>query len=671
MPRGELQLSGRFRLRPKDTYTPSDRDQEALRTIESFSRPQIHLRSDLQRRWDTNLAYLLGYHYTRWNPRDWRLAARSNPLGHVRQVRNFMRAQVERSVSLATSGAPVWVGRPNSSDIEDRQASRVAAKVMTSYWDRLDMDLKYEEIQLWCKVFGHVALKVYWNATGGKPFTAPSVAVDEITGEVELGDDELYYEGDIGVEIIPPHELWVDRHCRTDDDLQRAMIRTWRPLSWFDKNYDLGKYVSDADYDIEEGLSAWGHLTEGSAGDTGSEEGNLHSEYYETASREFPHGRMIVTGGDVVLFDGDNPMPEAELPIVSFRDMLVPGDFWGQANLENMISPQRSYNADNSHYSEYLKRTARAKLLEHAMNKLEESSMGDSLIECLKWSGVNPPTYLEPPTLPPQLDNEMVRLRQDMDEIAMTFGPEKGIQQGRASGEAYKTLIEQGIRSKEPSVRRNARCLARVGRLLLSLLGQHANDERILKIVGKRNQFDILAFRGADLRGNYDVVVEAESIRPKSRQMALADLQVMVGLGILGPQSAMWPQEDLAKAKRFLDLEDDKAMAEELNEQRYHAEREDQFMLQGMPVYPPRPSENHDAHLEQHFSTKHSDQYKLLPPQIQMLFDQHIQRHLILAMPMAGVTLTPEMQTHEPQDDGAGGGSQRNGKARPQPAQSS
>jgi hypothetical protein len=646
---------------PEGEYNPSQDDQEALSTIQTFYEPQLTHKAYLERTWSYALAFTLGYQYHKWSDRDWGLVPRTmSSRKRIRETRNFIRPYVERTIASLTSFVPKFRVRPATSDIEDEQRARVGESILEHYWGLLDMQEQYQELMYWATVCGTSFLKVYWDGAGGESFAAPEVVYDDDGQPAGLGGQErLYFEGEVATEVVSPFQIHLDPLATKQSDIERILQVTKRPLSWIDRHFpEVGPHVrgDGGDDGSEYGqnrvlnlVGPGGHYAgTHEHGDTAQDWVTV-KEYYETPSMEFPRGRFIMEANSVILKNGDNPTPKHKIPYIVFRDLVVPGTIWGQSNIDNLIPPQRNYNRIVSQYIEHIVTMVHSKVLFPRMAGIPESAFVAGVGEVIEYNGSTAPEHLAPPPLPASMDNEMQRLKMDIDEITSTYAVEKGIYPGKASGTAINLLQEASIKAKEPKLARNAAGLEHWGQMVLMLVQDYVSDDRTIKIHGKNNMFEVSQFSGADLMGNTDVVIELDSMRPKSRELAMSVVERMVQSGLLNPQDPA----DRTRAYKALDLEDDQVVISDQNQHRRVAQMEDALMLRGQPSAPAQWFEDQDIHAAQHSATMNGDEFKASPPEVQALLYEHMKSHQMLAYPQVGVTM-PDSMIAQAMDPGGG-----------------
>lgn len=73
-----------------------------------------------------------------------------------------------------------------------------------------------------------------------------------------------------------------------------------------------------------------------------AETGEEHTEYVQIA--RFPQGRKVVICNGILLEDGPNPYEDGKIPFQRLPNYLLPREFWGISEVEQIEGPQRMFN---------------------------------------------------------------------------------------------------------------------------------------------------------------------------------------------------------------------------------------------------------------------------------------------------------------------------------------
>jgi hypothetical protein len=635
-------------------------DLEARKTLEDSWDEYDPAKRAMEQQWLQNIAFLAGYQYTEYSEALRGLVFRDQPLWRVKDVRNMVRPHAERRIAYLTSFAPKFIVRPNSGEISDEQAARVAQKIPLSYWSSLCMSEKMHEVAYWVVGAGNGFLRVGWDSASGESFTGPDFDIDgnPIFGEDGLPLPRVYYTGDIYSDIVSPFCVHTDPLLSRPSELEHVVIRTVKTIEWARNHF--GEDAIEGCETLESGdlsdgaiLSVLGPGSMGAMPSTSARRARwvMVTELWQKRTLSATEGRLIIDVGGKIVRNTRNPMPDAEIPLVWFRDLLIPGRAWAQSFVDNLILPQKNLNRIVSSVEEHIYTSCHARILNPKLSGNEADDFVTEHGSVISYLGSERPTYMEPPALPPDIDKAIAQIQHDMDMTALSFGASRGQSQGRMSGAAINLLIEQDLQSKEPQVARMAHGLEQWARLVLKVAQQNIKEPRIVKLYGADGAFDVQSFVGADLKGNFDVAIDVGQMMPKSRTLSLQMIQTLAQAGMFNPANP----RHVASAYKMLELESPDPIVEDNNADRHGAQVEDKWMLQGIPVPGAMYFEDHDLHVTQHVKTMKSDAFKMLPPIVQNLFHQHVASHYAIAYPQAGATLSPQQRGSAASGRGAPG----------------
>jgi hypothetical protein len=266
----------------------------------------------------------------------------------------------------------------------------------------------------------------------------------------------------------------------------------------------------------------------------------LFKEVEFKPTREYQEGRYAVTcGGKLLLNVARMPIRATKdfwcYSLTDFHFNYVPGRFWSDPGINDLISPQNIINEIDQALSINRKGVGRPKIIvagEIGLKKLDVGGHGFLALQYNPIMGQVPKIEQGTP-----LPEQVIKERQlQQEQIQSSSGDPKNILKGQspsanASGIMTQNLRETAEQGRYPDVDRFNRSLTRVYKKRLLLAQELYTEERLLKTTGRGNRVKITKFHAADLRGNTDVRLELDSglITTKSGQAQMILNMIQAG----------------------------------------------------------------------------------------------------------------------------------------------
>jgi hypothetical protein len=166
--------------------------------------------------------------------------------------------------------------------------------------------------------------------------------------------------------------------------------------------------------------------------------------------------------------------------------------------------------------------------------------------------------------------------------------------------------------------------LGRAGTKVARLRAKFNTDERLLRIAGEDENWDIFAFRGTMMGEEPTVNCQAGSAMPQSKaakQAAMMEmLQTMFQYGLVPDQ------RDLRKTFKDYQVGALDQLFNGLNVTEQQVQRENRNMAQGEAVQINVFDEDQD-HIEGHEEFQRTAMYMQMPPEIKQLVEMHVAAH--------------------------------------------
>jgi hypothetical protein len=365
-------------------------------------------------------------------------------------------------------------------------------------------------------------------------------------------------------------------------------------------------------------------------------------------------------------YNYEYPYRHGQFPFAKI-DHIPTGYFYAKSVVESLISPQKEYNRTRSITLEHRNLAAKPQwyYTAGAFDPKKFNSQPGLLLAINM--GFEPPKPLEQPELPTSIDKEREIILADMDDISSQTEIAKGqTPPGVEAASAIAYLSEENDTVLYHTVQSIENAVQVTGIQVLANVHDYWDTDRIVRMTSKNQYMETREFKASDLNPIMDFRVEAGSMAPRSLAAKQAFITELMKMGAIEPN----------KALRYLQMSETDKLYDELMVDSRQAQRENVMMSQGQPLYKPDPEaqmqqnpmdpmgstqpaykmatvqdpstgqdqvgqdgqpvqyqvttnpyDAHDIHIEEHQKFQKSQEYELLPPQIQKIVQDHVDEH--------------------------------------------
>lgn len=546
----------------------------------------VSLRRPFERRWLINLAFLAGRQYVFYNQSAEMLQQVLERKGKVRVVDNKLLPRYRKQVSRLIKNNPSMTVVPSTNDQEDIEAARKGTKFLLHFWRNAKMKKKVRELGGWIYATGNGFLSDAWD-----PKLGPT-RLDAETGE-------LLYEGDATCGVWSPFEVGFPVAGLCDVDLHEFpwMVRMkYRSLEYLASHYKRGGDVINEQR--APGTLDVAMLWNPSASVTSEVEGATLIELYLKPNGEFPQGLFLAGANKVILEKSICPFDHFHME--QFKDIEIPGVFWGMATLESGIWLQKIHNKTLGDIVEFNKIMARGKYLLPRGSKMEvmpDDTHGQKLLYTPVLG--HKPEIMDLKGLPATYDRALQLVAQGLMELFHQHEVTQGTNKSDIrSASMVELLLESDDMGNIPTHAVFEESLEACLHRILLRVQKGYTIERMVKISGEGNSYEVFSFKGADLKDNTDVFVKKESSLPDSRVIRNSRVMERFKETLYGDPA------DPAVKRKVLKMLDDAIVEDiygetQLDEQNANVENRALLAQPGI-VMPSNDYDNDAVHLQTH-----------------------------------------------------------------------
>lgn len=637
-------------------------EQEVIADIKAKYEERRTQRNPIELQMRLNINFFNGDQFTR-------IDAYKNDIEEVlplftweeRNAFNEIAPSIETRFAILSKRKNNLKNRPASASSEDRTSAKIGNKVLASTRNRLGMSELQQEATHMAGILGTAVWKTIWDASAGKVVGLEMREIDQEEAENSplkeyektlFGGEERtithkIHEGDVVTTVHSPFEIFpenVSIPCRLQKRIMHVVLMS--PEEVFEK---WGKVVKGKDNETYKIMAsdnkAYGSAFEGLSSGFLFSSTTVHNsvkvyEEWEMPTAQYPEGRLIICSDEKLFYYG--PLPDAYgdngeyiLPF-DVQQALKTDGFFGISVVERMIPLQIRYNSVKNRIQDYINRVSIGVLTAEEGSLVDEDYLLDEGIApgslIVHRRGTNPPRYMNTDSLPDDLYREEQNLLNAFDRYSgvSQLAKQSTVPSQVTSGVAIAGLAEQDDTRIGLEAENIKQCLIRVGKKWLNLYHNNVAYPRMVKELGKNNEFEIEQFVGSDLT-SFDIFVESE---PESSDTLAQRRQKVVELlngGLFNdPQTGNITAEGRAKVFEMLELGDWESFVEADDDQKRKAQRENNAMITGEPATVAE-FDDDIIHISVHNNFRLKAEYEdyvRKSPELDALFEQHVNEHL-------------------------------------------
>lgn len=581
------------------------------------------VRRALEFEWWLNLAAYAGHFYLEPHPTRVDLILPPIPSYRVRYSANHLATKTLRAIGRLLRTEPSWLVGPNSTDAEDQRAARIGEKVLIDFFREQAVILTEQSVLLWAALCGKGWFQVAYDPTKGpwkRTYIDPETGralPEELVRFLDPGmrdlleRDRLYRDdpqGQVSLDSVSTFAVWPESRARKDNEARYVMKATIRHVDEVLERW--GKVVPPETAESHYSEFQMRLLSAIPAADgtffryddllSPKSKTTVVKEVWSLPTRDYPRGRQFTVASNVVLEDLDeNPWMQFQRvsPLVGVEWYPFPDRPWGKAYANDIRPINLLFNNLASKEFEALRLMANPKWFVPEGSGLEDGALTSESGELVGFNSVfGPPIPITPNVPVGAFEGAKSSILSDMDRVGAEEEAARGEAPGSVRGvEGIARLEERNdLVFWHPAISLKEG-LRVCGGLILGLAHRYYKEERLIKIVGRDWSFEVSSFRGADLRGPFDVRVEIDSFRSQTKRAQRAEIMALAQAlpDLFGSRAGQ------AKLIDLLDIGDLRVLLLQQNADRRRAQIENDILMSGQLVAA-LDFDDHEVHAEVH-----------------------------------------------------------------------
>lgn len=201
---------------------------------------------------------------------------------------------------------------------------------------------------------------------------------------------------------------------------------------------------------------------------------------------KYPQGRKICVAGGVLLDDGPIPYDDGLFPFIRFPNYILPREYHGISDVEQLESPQKIFNKLVSFALDVLTLMGNPVWLNPTSSGVDSDNLFNRPGLTIDYDGERPPQRVEGVQLQPYVLQMIDRMKSWFDDISGNLEVSRGAKpEGVTAASAINSLQEAGKTRRRLEARNLDAGLQQFGQLYLSRVFQHYTAPMVFRLTGK------------------------------------------------------------------------------------------------------------------------------------------------------------------------------------------
>lgn len=243
---------------------------------------------------------------------------------------------------------------------------------------------------------------------------------------------------------------------------------------------------------------------------------------------KYPNGRVTIVAPELglILEDKENPYKDGLYPFVHGKDYDVPGQFWGEGEVAQLLSPQTYMNELNNAVLDNAKSTANMPWIVDRNAGIPQGGITNRPGLIIRKNPGSEVRRDQPPGMPAYVVNAIESYKGDMEQVSGIFDTLKGNSEtGVYTAQGILALQEAGQARIRLKVKLMEETLGTLGRMWFSRMRQFWKDDRYVRMIAPDGTYDFKMLLAKSFKPDYDIRILAGSTMSMNRN-AMLDLMI-------------------------------------------------------------------------------------------------------------------------------------------------
>jgi hypothetical protein len=653
--------------------------QDLIVACESARLRRLELRRGYEQMWWNNIALVSGDHYASWDPIRSQFEDRDPQWGPIgdkkpRMVINHALTVGRTELAKLTKARPIMEIIANSDEPIDIAAAKVGRSALDYAEWKFRVRKKRKQALWWMIQTGLGALYVGWDYLDDNAGEFEFV-IDPNTGDATFNPDrqkelrrmaeqgeidpveiERYPLGEVELKVFSPFQLLPDETALDFADIRDLITTEVVNVDALESETGIKNLTPDGELQL--GVMERRMLARAGVPNLGNSpqgvEDALAVHTFWLLPNTYRHNKFLKDGICVRWCKGrqkiDNtktfPFSDGRMPFVFFQHIPTSTTIWPDSVMSHIRGPNLEIDKTVSQLianKDYMANPMWRIATQHRI-KGQIKNVAGGVVRYRHVPNIPPPEPIPGIQMPAQVEGILQNLREQILDISGQSEVARGrVPTGVRSGVAVAYLQEEDDTKLAPTVENMEEEIALMGSMILERFSQFYVVSRILRFYRRDGMFDVLKFKGADLKNNTDVICQAGSAMPRSKASRQQYVLELVSLGIKTDPHWIMQALDLGDGEPD-DTDKSISQANRENNTMMHGsdlehikfstpgtEEEENDVKKWVAVaVPVKDWHNHQVHIQRHTSVMMDEEFDKLSidhPEIVRIFDEHISMH--------------------------------------------
>jgi len=487
---------------------------------------------------------------------------------------------------------------PANDEFGDKTGSRFCKYLSDYVWykNKFEGDIQNQCVKL-KRIMGEVFLAILWDEDFGDEYPESkefrSQFMEGKTVRVENSDGEKVtiggpiYQGDVKYEVWMTTDVLLDKKEKFEDcdfmfhqsvhhvsELKKMYPASASEITGGGNTNDLWDYEKCKQRELQNEAVLW--------------------KFYHRRTPFLPTGAEVHFINNKIVKLKEFPFSHKELPVKRLTDIDLPGELHGQSIIDFIKGLTGTYNNLTNIAARNLYIVGHPKWV-FPLGSVKKEALGNA-ITLVEYKGPVAPVLAQQNPTPPELYSFRESIKQDYTNLAGVGMVSQGTPPpGIKAAVALQFLAEQESERDNEKILKYNEWIRQIPEMTLTVCSDKYKDDdkRIIKIIGKNNEWMTQFFPVKYLKQQYDIRIQNSSALPQSKSMRMQTLLDLTERfpNLVAPEQVL-DMLDMAQSQKFTDIVSVSVRAAE-------AENE-QLLEKGNSINDPEDYEDHLVHWPVH-----------------------------------------------------------------------